>query len=507
MSSPSSAVLASPGPVLSDLKRQSEAGSLKFGTSGLRGLVTDLIGLPTRGYSLAFVLHVLNQAPQTTHVLIGRDLRSSSEAIAFDCMAAVRQAGLEPVDCGALPTPALALQAKKRGFPAIMVTGSHIPDDRNGLKFYLASGEISKSDEQAILAIHDRFDEATLRALVDMEPGAVSSDHDACVRYIDRYVSFFGGDSLNGLRVVVYQHSSVARDVLVELLSALGAQVDGVGRADRFVPVDTEAHDPEQVAYIERIARSDRFDAIVSTDGDADRPLVADEAGHILRGDVLGLLAAQLLNMQTIVTPVTSGSVIEACGFAKRVIRTRVGSPYVVAAMEEAQLMGDESIIGFEANGGTLLQTAVISPDGRLLEALPTRDAVLPILASLIPIKRSTLPLSKIVQGLDIGHALADRLKDVPSALSLQFLKLLADDQDFASRYFLELGDIVAMSQLDGVRFQFRDGSVIHYRASGNAPELRCYVEAKEENRASELLKWGLQAAQNQLARKGNLPI
>lgn len=507
MSAPSPVALATPGPAFLDQKSPSEPESLKFGTSGLRGLVTDLIGLPTRAYSHAFVLHVLDKAPQTSHVLVGRDLRSSSEAIASDCMAAIRQAGLDPVDCGELPTPALALQAQRRGFPAIMVTGSHIPDDRNGLKFYLPSGEIAKSDERAILAIHEGFDEATLRSLADAVPGAVSSDHEACARYIDRYVSFFGADSLNGLRVVVYQHSSVARDVLVELLRAMGADVDGVGRAECFVPVDTEAHDPEQIAYIQRIARSERFDAIVSTDGDADRPLVADEVGHILRGDVLGLLAAKLLNMQTIVTPVTSGSVIEACGFAKHVIRTRVGSPYVVAAMEEAQLMGKGSIIGFEANGGTLLQTSVTGPDGRLLEALPTRDAVLPILASLIPIKRPALPLSKIVQGLDIGHALADRLKDVPSALSLQFLKRLAEEENFAESYFREVGEVVAMSQLDGVRFQFGDGTVIHYRASGNAPELRCYVEAKEENRASELLKWGLQAAQHQLARKGNLPI
>lgn len=507
MSAPSSAALATLGPVLSVINAGHEPGSLKFGTSGLRGLVTDLIGLPTRAYSLAFVLHVIDQAPQTTHVLVGRDLRSSSEAIAFDCMAAIRQAGLEPVDCGALPTPALALQAQRQGMPAIMVTGSHIPDDRNGLKFYLAKGEIAKADEQAILNIHGGLDDARLHALAKAEPGTVSIDHDACPRYIDRYVSFFGPDGLKGLRIAVYQHSSVARDILVELLRAMGAEVVGVGRADRFIPVDTEAHDPEQIAYIEQIARSGAFDAIVSTDGDADRPLVADEAGLILRGDVLGLLAAKLLNMQTIVTPVTSGSVIDACGFANRVIRTRVGSPYVVAAMEEAAASGDGTIIGFEANGGTLMHSSVIGTDGSLLEALPTRDAVLPILASLLPIARSHRPLSIIVHGLDVGHALADRLKDVPSALSLQLLKRLADEEDFAAQYFREVGEIVAMSQLDGVRFRFADGAVIHYRASGNAPELRCYVEAKEANRSSYLLRWGLEAALHQLARKGQLPI
>lgn len=506
MSASSSAVAAAPDappPVV----MASPPDSLKFGTSGLRGLVTELLGMPSRAYSLAFALHALDRDPTTTQILVGRDLRSSSPAIALDCMAAIHQAGLEPIDCGALPTPALALEAQRRGCPAIMVTGSHIPDDRNGLKFYSATGEITKADEVAIVSRHAGLGLPTLAALSAAEARSVSSEPEASRRYIDRYVAFFGADSLTGRRVAVYQHSSVARDVLVDLLRAMGAEVIGVGRADRFIPVDTEAHEPELVAYIHEVAQSGRFDAIVSTDGDADRPLVADESGKILRGDVLGLLAADMLGLRTVVTPVTSGSVIDRSGLADRVIRTKVGSPFVVAAMEDAAEGGLGDIIGFEANGGTLLQSSVVDSAGRRLPALPTRDAVLPILASLIPIARSGLPLSRIVERLDVGHALADRLKDVPSQLSLQLLEQLSGDDLFARRFFSSVGEIVSMNRLDGVRFELAGGAIIHYRASGNAPELRCYVEAQEERRALDLLDWGLEAARHQLVRKGQLPI
>lgn len=65
-------------------------------------------------------------------------------------MAAAEDCGVEAVDCGLLPTPALALAAA--GEAAVMVTGSHIPADRNGLKFYLPAGEISKAEEVAISA-------------------------------------------------------------------------------------------------------------------------------------------------------------------------------------------------------------------------------------------------------------------------------------------------------------------------------------------------------------------
>ncbi|MBD3845158.1 hypothetical protein IED13_05580 [Bosea sp. SSUT16] len=129
--------------------------SPKFETSGLRGLVDELAGVPTYTYVRPFraVLREDEAMIPDDEVLIGRDLRASSPLIASQCAHAIADAGLVPVDCGALPTPALALTAMRRGSPAIIVTGSHIPDDRNGLKFYRATGEIDKADEVRILML------------------------------------------------------------------------------------------------------------------------------------------------------------------------------------------------------------------------------------------------------------------------------------------------------------------------------------------------------------------
>ena len=86
--------------------------SLKFGTSGVRGLVVDLVGQPARRYVAAFLRHLQTSGQmQGGRVLVGYDLRPSSPAIAEDCLNAIAAAGFEPVDCGAVPTPALALQA------------------------------------------------------------------------------------------------------------------------------------------------------------------------------------------------------------------------------------------------------------------------------------------------------------------------------------------------------------------------------------------------------------
>ncbi|MEX7031705.1 phosphomannomutase, partial [Pseudomonas aeruginosa] len=67
-------------------------------------------------------------------------------------------------------------------------------------------------------------------------------------RYRRRYGDVFPPDTLSGIRVAAYQQSSVARDLLADLLAAFGAEVTSIGRSETFVPIDTEAHRPEDVA-------------------------------------------------------------------------------------------------------------------------------------------------------------------------------------------------------------------------------------------------------------------
>src|SRR5690606_33865985 len=93
-------------------------------------------------------------------------------------------------------------------------------------------------------------------------------------------------------------------------------------------------------ARIRAWTREERLDALVSTDGDGDRPLVADETGTVIRGDVLGILTGRYLAAEAVATPVTSTSAVEQCGWFRTVVRTRVGSPHVLAGMARAALAG-----------------------------------------------------------------------------------------------------------------------------------------------------------------------
>jgi len=465
--------------------------SLKFGTSGLRGLVVDLVGGPSFAYAQAFFHALAAGHPGDRTVVIGRDLRASSPEIAATVAEAAAASGFAAVDCGALPTPALALEAMRRGACAVMVTGSHIPEDRNGLKFYRAEGEITKADESAILS--------ALGAVAETgAPSAASpatQERGAIERYRQRYRDAFPADALAGLRIAVYQQSSVARDLLSDLLAAFGAEAVAIGRSETFVPIDTEAHRPEDIAFIREVMASGAYDALVTTDGDADRPLMADGAGRIVRGDILGLITARHLGVDTVVVPVTAGSALERTSGFRRVVRTKVGSPFVIAGMEAARADGATPVAGFEANGGFLLGSDVVVGHGRLA-ALPTRDAMLPILATLAAMRASGGTLAELVTSLDAGEMASDRLPNTPSELSGAFLGRL-DDETFRADFLRAIGTPQAIDRQDGVRIELDGGRTIHFRASGNAPELRCYAEAPSAEAAQELVRWGLAAARD----------
>jgi phosphomannomutase len=238
---------------------------------------------------------------------------------------------------------------------------------------------------------------------------------------------------------------------------------------------------------------SGAFDALVTTDGDADRPLVADAAGRILRGDVLGLITARHLGVDTVVVPVTAGSAIEHAGGFRRVLRTRVGSPYVIAGMAQAETEGAEAVVGFEANGGFLLGSDV-TRDGRTLPALPTRDAMLPILATLAAARGAGLSLADLVASLSVGETASDRLPNTPAEHSGAFLRRLGQEA-YRRDFVRPVGTPRAVDEQDGVRMELDGGRTIHFRASGNAPELRCYAEAGTAGEAEELVRWGLAAA------------
>ena len=537
--------------------------ALQFGTSGLRGLVRDMTDLEvyinTQGF-LAY-LQSTGQTPEPGPVLLGRDLRerdpsgqSSSPRIAAAVAQAIHDFGGSVVNAGTVPTPALAAYALAGGpegrqpLPAIMVTGSHIPADRNGVKFYRPAGEVLKADESGILQAVQRVRAREYEKNADdsafgsdgqlKNPPTLPAVNDGARRaYIARYLAPYGAsEPLAGQRVVVYEHSSVARDILAEVLLSLGADIVRVGRVDDFVSVDTEdVTADDEYRYRQFVLRYDG-DALVSTDGDGDRPLLVDNKARFHRGDRLGLLCAQLLGARFAAVPVSSTDAIEQHLSGVPVTRTRIGSPYVIDAMNKAVAEGHTNVVGWEANGGFLTATPFML-DAQPMAPLPTRDALLPLITVLVASVRADTPLSQMFAALpqratragllddfapEKGRALLSRFRPAdPDVLEIRFSKSgpstrrrdhdwqavdSADVQEVrhaVERYFAGLGggDLRAIDLVDGVRLTFASGDIVHLRPSGNAPQFRVYAVADSQARADELVALTTDADEGILVR------
>ena len=537
---------------------------LAFGTSGLRGLVKDITDLEAYinvKAALRYLLHIGDIRPSSTVVIAG-DLRPSTDRILRACAQAILDSDCQVENAGKIPTPALIFHSVRGGRAGVMVTGSHIPFDRNGIKINKSVGEVLKSDEPGITREVERvraeeYRRSATTSAFDASGMLKSSldlpalDPAAEKAYVHRYLSSFDRGGLAGLRVLVYQHSAVGRDILPRILQELGAVTLAAGRSDTFIPIDTENITGDQLDSLEELvvaaeASGRALHAIVSTDGDSDRPLVtavlpaADvkpggRRVRFLPGDLLGLVVAEYLRADAAAVPISANDAVQRRLRERKVLlqKTKIGSPYVVSALDELRGAGiHERIVGWEANGG-FLTGSDIALNKAILAALPTRDATLPILANLFAAAGQGIGLSALWDRLPARFGRAGLIDHFPVVVSQAILAGLIPGGDVVEVEFDDAGDVFDRSRanaiafplapapaadwlrrkaalarlftaalgfddiarinvLDGVRIYFHNGDVAHIRPSGNAPQLRIYANSDSQARADQIVELAL---------------
>lgn len=486
-----------------------EPSELAFGTSGLRGLVSDMTDLEcyinTAGF-LKFLVSI-GHLQAGGVVYVGGDLRDSTPRITRAVCQAITDGGYQVSNQGLIPTPALAFYGLQRRAASIMVTGSHIPADRNGIKFYKADGEVLKSDEasikQAVAEIRGQLYNSDATQSIFGADGMLKSPAElppaesaASDLYMQRYTSVFAG-SLTGKQIVFYQHSAVGRDLLVTMLQQLGAEVIPVGRSDVFVPIDSENVTPKDHAYFRQLSQEypGAF-AIVSTDGDSDRPFVVDEHGVFHRGDELGAVVAHWLKADAAAYPVSANDAVDSYlnNTGVEWAHTKIGSPYVIVAMQQEAAKGKQRVVGWEVNGGFMLG-GDIEVGGQTLAALPTRDAILPIIIALRAAVDANGPVSGVFAELPQRFTSAGLIDNFSTEVSQKIVAQYSGDDEATHQSLAQFftpehgfGQVEKVDALDGVRIFFDNGEIAHLRPSGNAPQLRIYSVADAQNRADQIV-------------------
>jgi phosphoglucosamine mutase len=340
-----------------------------FGTDGVRGLANvDVTAELALDLSVA-AAHVLGEAGtfagSRPRAVVGRDPRASGEFLGAAVTAGLASAGVDVLDAGVLPTPAVAhLVAASGADLGVMLSASHNAMPDNGIKFFAAGGHKLPDDmEDAI--------EARLREPWERPTGAgvgrIAQFSGAAETYV-RYVLATSAQRLDGMRVVVDCAHGAASQVGPAVLRAAGATVDVIGADPDGVNIN-DGHGSTHLAPLQAAVVASGADAGVAYDGDADRCLAVDAAGRVVDGDqVMGVLALALdatggLVRRTLVTTVMSNLglrlAMEAAGIT--CVHTSVGDRYVLEAMRRGGYN-----LGGEQSGHVLMTDHATTGDGVL---------------------------------------------------------------------------------------------------------------------------------------------
>ncbi len=355
---------------------------VRFGTDGIRGVANVEL---SADLALALGRAVADVLPASA-VVVGRDTRRSGPMLQAAVTAGLASRGVDVVDVGVLPTPAVAWAAARRELPAVMVSASHNPFTDNGLKVFATGGR--KLDDQAERALEQAL-QAELhgvtgdgddpgarrspRGVVEgTAVGAVTEDPDLVEGWIAATVGVLGGRRLDGMRIALDCANGAAYRVAPEVLRRLGADLVVVGDG----PDGTNINDGCGSTHPERLAAvvlQHGTELGLALDGDADRLLAVDHHGRVVSGDhLLALFATDLRDRgelvgDTVVVTVMSNLglrlALADAGIAVR--ETPVGDRYVLEVLDAEGL-----VLGGEQSGHLVFRSLATTGDGTLTGVL-----------------------------------------------------------------------------------------------------------------------------------------
>ncbi|MEZ4281025.1 MAG: phosphoglucosamine mutase [Myxococcota bacterium] len=433
-----------------------------FGTDGIRGKanvhpMTPEIALAL-GRAIAFVFR--QREGGRKQILIGKDTRLSGYMFEDALAAGICSMGVNVIQVGPVPTPALAfLTRDMRCNAGVMITASHNPYQDNGIKFFAADGfKLPDAEEARIEEMIATGEVAKFRIAPD-EIGQAHRIEDARGRYVVYLKNTFPRDlTLEGMRIVIDCANGAGYRVGPTVLRELGAEVFEIGCEPNGRNINDECGSlhPERAAAKVRELRAD---VGIALDGDADRVVVIDERGEILDGDALMWLCARAMHQNkalaksTLVATVMSNLGLERAleSIGCQMIRTAVGDRYVVEAMREGGYN-----LGGEQSGHILF-----------LDHSTTGDGLMSALQILALCARGRRRLSQLFDGFErfpqvtVNVAVAEK-RPLEELGPLQ--EALAEIED-------ELGD---------------EGRVL-IRYSGTENKARIMVEGREAARVHEI--------------------
>ena len=416
-----------------------------FGTSGIRALFDS---------GLVFLALKVGLAVGKVYgnVVVGSDTRTSSDALKHALISGLLAAGTRCEDAGIVPTPTLALVARKFA-AAVMITASHNPPEYNGIKLLNPDGSGFASEQQK------QIEEMVFSDSLEVATWDEIKGSDVYRSAIEQHIERIMPDFPTGLKLkVVLDCGCGAASVITPyLLRKLGCEVVEINcQPSGFFPRGIEPTE-SNLNNLVKATKESGADLGIAHDGDADRMMAVDDMGRFISGDKLLVIFARAVKAKEVVTTLDASMAIEEMDFSVR--RTKIGDTYV---SEELKSGGD---FGGEPSGSWIFPGVSLCPDGiyaaAQVIAIANQQRLSPLVDSLpgYPLLRGSIGSEGIVM----------------SGLEPQLMAM----------------EPLSVSTIDGVKLSFKDGWLL-VRASGTEPIIRLTAEAKSEARVHQLYERGL---------------
>ncbi len=427
-------------------------------------------------------------------VAVGRDSRVTGEAIAAVVCESLQQAGVKVFDFGMATTPSMFM-ATQFAVPdadgAVMITASHLPMERNGLKFFTREGGLESSDIKALIDAAETLppDFALTAEKKPAERYDFMKDYAAHLRQLicSGLNAAEEDKPLTGLHVAVDAGNGAGGFYVSGVLEPLGADCSGSQFLEPDGSFPNHIPNPENAQAMESISKavlSSGADLGLIFDTDVDRAAAVASTGKEIARNGIVALAAAIACMDhpgtTIVTDSITSTQLHAFLTEKlgcRHLRFKRGYKNVIDKGMALNAEGTDCQLAIETSGHAAMKDNYFLDDGAYLA---TR-----IVVEAAKLKRQGKHIEDMLEGL------ADPLE----AIEVRFHVLAPDFADYAQSVLDHIaaeapkmeGWSLELPNYEGVRVNVPDGWFL-IRKSLHDPVIPLNVESDRAGGTAETL-------------------
>jgi phosphoglucomutase len=459
---------------------------IRFGTAGWRGVIgEDFTFEKVRIATQGIASYLKKNDSASAGVIIGYDTRFLSEKFALEAAKVIAFNGIQAYLCSRdVPTPVISHEIiRRKADGGINFTASHNPPEYNGLKFSSSNGapampEVTRAIEEEIEIVEQSSDRVDVYAKEEL-----IETIDPKQRYMNTLRDTIDADAIagSGLRLAVDSLYGTSRDYLDYFLLDSGIELRIIHNyRDPYFGGFSPESNHRNLAELRRLVMTEKLDAGLATDGDADRFGIVDERGRFVSPNlVLALLALYLKRHRKVegglARTVATTHMIDAIARKLDVplYETPVGFKYIGELV-----LSDRIAIGGEESAGLTIRGHTPEKDG-ILACL--------LVAEMLATTRKTIPQL-------IGEAYAEfgcfYSARVDVKLTHQNREPLAQTLAHPPKEIDGL-KVVEVTETDGVKLEFDGGRWILFRMSGTEPLARIYAEAPTPKELKQVIDIG----------------